>query len=190
MYAATGMGQGRMGLEIYRYPGGDRVLPTLSSKVYCQDNTKWYAELRYNYEKEETFASSVGKTFLWEGDWSYAVTPVAGVSVGKLQGVSLGMNGRLLHRAFELTSSVQYGVCPGRREKNLFSWWELNWQLSEHMYMGCTVQQLCSFDTRNIWEPGVQMGVAFKGWSMPLYIFHPMDGGRFFVLGICREWKK
>jgi len=185
------MAQGRKGAELYHYsgcPGG--VLPSLSARIYYQSDTKWYGEARYNYEAEETFALSAGRTFLKEGDWTYSFTPAVGITMGKWQGASVGMNGYLSHRSVSLSTSVQYGVSPGRSVGNLFSWSELNWQLSSHFYTGCTIQELSSAGTAPQWEPGLQIGFCFKGWWVPLYIFHPASGERYFALGICREWKK
>jgi len=184
------MAQGRKGVELYHYTGYQRVLPSLSARAYYQSSGKWYVEARCNYEEEETYAFSAGKTFLKDGKWTYSFTPAVGIAMGKLQGVSMGMNGSLSHKSVSISSTAQYGISLVKRGDNLFSWSELNWQLSDRFYMGCTVQTLSSNCAPVQWEPGIQMGVCFKGWSMPLYFFQPTSGKRYFALGICREWKK
>jgi hypothetical protein len=184
------MSQGRKGLEAFYYPGSDGLLPSLSTKMYYQSSTNWYAEARYNYEEEETFAMSVGKSWVKEGDWSYAFTPILGLSGGKLQGASFGVNSYLSHKMFSFSSSLQYGICPGQVKANLYSWSELNCQVSEYFYAGITLQQAWAYQTNNEWEPGLQTGICFKGWTFPMYIFRPASNQRYFVLGVCREWKK
>jgi len=184
------MAQGRKGVELYHYTGCEGVLPSLSGRVYYQSGSKWYGEGRFNYEEEETYAFSMGRTFIKEGDWVYSVTPAAGIAVGKLQGISLGMNGFLSHGPVSMSTSVQYGFNLRRRVNNLFTWSEVNWQLSKHVYTGCTIQGLSAVGAVPRWEPGLQIGFCFKDWSMPLYVFHPASGERYFALGICREWKK
>src|SRR5882762_7017197 len=104
------MSQERRGLEEFYYPGSAGLLPSLSTRVYYQSKTNWYAEVRYNYEEEETLAMSVGKSFVKQGKWSYAFTPVAGLSGGKLQGGAFGLNSFLSHGSLSFSSSVQYGV--------------------------------------------------------------------------------
>ena len=184
------MAQSRKGIELYHYTGCKGVLPSMSARVYYQSSSKWYGETRYNYEDEGTYAFSVGKTFVKDGKWAYSFTPSGGIAMGKLQGVSMGMNGYLSHGSMSVSSSVQYGISPLRRANNLFSWSELNWQLSEHFYTGCTMQALSSGEKGPQWEPGVQIAFCFKDWSMPVYVFQPTSGERYFALGICREWKK
>ena len=187
-YAAVA--QEEKGVDVYYYPGNGAILPSLSSRVFYQGSSNWYGEVRYNYEEEGTFACSVGKTFSKEGTWSYAITPVAGLSGGRLQGASFGFNSSLSHKAFSFSSSLQYGLCPGQQKSNLFSWSELNCQMSDHFYAGVTMQQWSSHQLDPAWEPGMQMGICLGSWTIPLYIFHPSSSQRYFVVGVCREWKK
>jgi hypothetical protein len=182
--------QERKGADVYYYPGNGAVLPSLSSRVFYQGSSNWYGEVRYNYEEEATLACSVGRTFSKEGTWSYAITPVAGLSAGRLQGASFGFNSSLSYNTFSFSSSMQYGLCPGQRKSNLFSWSELNCQMSDHFYAGVTMQQWSSYQLDPTWEPGMQMGVCLGNWTIPLYIFHPSSNQRYFVLGVCREWKR
>jgi hypothetical protein len=184
LYHSGAMAQNRKGAELYHYSGSGGMLSSLSSRAWYQTNEKWYGEIRYNYEQEETFACSVGKTFMKEGDWTYAVTPVAGASVGKQEGLSFGMNGYMSHRALSISSSVQYGISPGGRRSNLFSWSEVDWQLSKKFFAGVTLQQTGVGPAHSKWDPGMQIGFNSKKWSLPLYVFQPASGGRYFVVGI------
>jgi len=190
LHGGISMAQSRKGIELYHYTGCEGVLPSLSARVYYQSGAKWYGEVRCNYEEEKTYAFSVGKTFLKEGGWAYSFTPSTGIAMGKFQGISIGMNGDLSHGPLSMSTSAQYGFNPGRGGHNLFSWSELNWQLSKFFYTGCTMQALSSAGVVSHWEPGFQIGFCFSDWSIPLYVFQPASGERYFALGICREWKK
>jgi len=182
--------QEKKGADVFYYPGNSAILPSIAARVYYQGGSNWYGEARYNFEEEGTFACSVGKTFSKEGAWAYAITPVAGLSGGRLQGASFGFNSSLSHKAFSFSSSLQYGLCPGQQKSNLFSWSELNCQMSDHFYAGVTMQQWSSYHSDAEWEPGMQMGICIGSWTIPLYVFHPSSNQRYFVLGVSREWKR
>jgi hypothetical protein len=113
-------GQERKGFEGYYYPANGASVSSLSTKVFYQTSQGWYAECRYNYEEEKT----------------------AGFSVGKLQGVSLGLNISLSWKRLSFCSSLlkTSGLEKDAAGYSLFNWSELNMRITSCLYGGATVQ--------------------------------------------------
>lgn len=184
--------QQRGGFEQYYFSGCERLLPSLSMRGYYQSAQKWYTEIRYNYEEAGIIAVSAGKTFsVQKNSINASFTPVAGFCGGKRPGAAAGLNTTVSYKSLAFTSSLQYtSSLDGEGNNQLYSWSELDWQLSSFIYVGATIQQTWMHTVENNWEPGLQIGFSFKNWTFPFYVFNPASGQRYFAAGICREWKK
>jgi len=184
-------GQIRKGFEAYYYPGNGAVFSSLSTKLYYQTSQGWYTEFRYNYEQEGTAACSVGKTFSKENDISYSITPEVGISGGKLQGTSLGLNSTLSRGRLSFNSSLLYAPRFERSKSNgsFFSWSELNGRITKHLCAGVTIELLSSPCTTMSLDAGGQLEVLYKDWTFPLYVFDRRGTEPFLVAGACYEWK-
>jgi hypothetical protein len=83
--------QSKWVIENYNYlgqPGSGVVVPML----HFETKKNWYAELRYNYEDNQTISFFGGKTFKGGNNFEYSLTPLAGFSAGRFTGVSFGTN--------------------------------------------------------------------------------------------------
>lgn len=185
-------GQDRKGFEGYYYPTNGRGLSSLSTKLFYQTSQGWYTECRYNYEEERTAGWSVGKTFSKESVFSYSITPEVGLAVGQLQGASLGLITALSWRGLSFNSALLYtsGLEKEEAGYSLFNWSELNVQISKYIYGGVTVQESSFCQKVTSREPGVQLGLMFKGWTIPFYVFDRPGNHLYFSAGVCHEWKK
>lgn len=188
---SASQGQTRKGFEGYYYPANGGSISSLSTKLFYQSSQGWYTECRYNYEQEGTAACSVGKTFSNENAFSYSITPEIGFAVGKLQGASLGLNSSMSLGRLSFTSSMLYttGLQKNETANSFFNWSELNGQISKHLYAGVTIQlssSRCAVISR---EPGAQLGVLFKNWTFPLYVFDRPGAHPYLVAGACYDWK-
>jgi hypothetical protein len=183
-------GQERKGFEVYHYAASPGLLSSMSAKLFYQDKNSWYTEIRYNYEEEQTMAFSVGKAFHKDKLLSYSFTPLLGFSVGKLQGVSAGLNTSLSYRSFEFCSFLQYSsrLETGKNDY-IFSWSEFGYQATKFLYTGIALQQTCFYPATNNWEPGIQLAFCFKNWVFPLYFFKASADGGYLMAGIFHEWK-
>jgi hypothetical protein len=184
-------GQIRKGFEAYYYPVNGVGFSSLSTKLYYQTSQGWYTECRYNYEEEGTAACSVGKTFSKEKYFSYSITPEVGLSGGKLQGASLGLNSTLSRGRLSFNSSLLYAP---RFERNkgagsVFSWSELNGRISKHLYAGVTIELSSSPCTTMNLAPGGQLEVLYKDWTFPFYVFDRRGAQPYVVAAACYEWK-
>jgi hypothetical protein len=187
---SAAQGQGRQGFEVYNYPKNGLGLSSLSTKLYYQTSQGWYTECRYNYEQERTAACSVGKTFSNEDDLSYSITPEVGVSGGKLQGPSVGLNTTLALGRLPFNSSFLYapGFEQSKGSHSFFDWSELNGRISKHLYAGVTIE-LSSSPCVMTLDQGGQLEVLYNGWTFPLYVFDRRGAQPYLVAAACYEWK-
>ena len=184
-------GQGRKGLEGYYYPANGAGVSSFSTRLFYQTSGGWYTECRYNYEEERTAGFSADKTFSKENVFSYSITPEVGLVLGKLQGFSLGLNTSLSWKRLSFCSSL---LNTSRLEQDaggnsLFNWSELNIQISKHLFAGATMQLSSSRCTIVSREPGGQLGVLFKNWAFPIYVFDRPGARPYVVAGACYEWQ-
>jgi hypothetical protein len=184
----TAISQKRGGIEQYYY-GGQKGISAVVPKIYYQNKKNWYAEVRYNYDELETISFNAGKTFSKENIVAYAVTPIAGIITGKLNGASLGLNVQSEYKKVFFSAESQYTFSINSRDAEYFyNWSELGYDISEAVYTGLAMQLTHLYKTTNEWEPGIVVGLSFNKFTFPLYLFNPASANRYFVLGINIEW--
>jgi hypothetical protein len=188
---SAAQGQVRKGFEGYYYPASSMGFSSLATKLFYQTSQGMYTECRYNYEKEATAACSMGKTFSKENIFSYSITPEVGIAVGKLQGASFGLNTSLSLGRLSFNSSLLYtsGFERNKGGSSFFNWSELNGQISKHLYAGVTIQLSSSGCAAMGLDLGGQLGVLYKNWTFPLYIFDRPGIHPYLVAGASYEWK-
>ena len=179
--------QAHGGLEQYYYTGAG--VSTIVPRVYYQSRHNWYGEVRYNYEELQTVSFTAGKTFSNKKLLSYSITPVAGIVLGKLNGGTLGSNVKMEYKSLFFSSEFQYTFSVEKKTENFFfKWSEFGYQFAM-VYLGLALQVAHSYEIKNNWEPGIMMGLIYKSWTFPIYVFDPAGNNRNFVLGINWEWK-
>lgn len=178
----------KRGVEQYYY-GGTKGFSTIVPKLFYQNKKNWYAEVRYNYEELETISINAGKSFSKEDDLSYTITPIAGITAGKLNGASLGLNAETEYKNLFFSAESQYTFSPRNRDANFFyNWSELGYQVTNKLYTGFAMQMTRLYNTANTWEPGIMAGLTFNKWTFPIYVFNPSANTRYFVVGINIQW--
>ncbi|MDZ4808737.1 MAG: hypothetical protein SGI96_10750, partial [Bacteroidota bacterium] len=147
-----------------------------------------YAELRYNYENIETVSFYGGKRFEGGKAFSFALTPMAGISFGRFSGVSLATNAEAEWKKFYLSSQTQYSMAtkPGV-DDFFFSWSEIGYNLTENIFGGAAIQYTLQ-QGEKIAETGFVVGLSSKNLSIPVYVFSPFKMGRYFVVGLNYEF--
>ncbi|MEO6289352.1 MAG: hypothetical protein ABIO76_05505 [Ginsengibacter sp.] len=176
------------GLEQYYYSsqGSSVIVP----KVYYQSRNNWYGEMRYNYEELQTMSLIVGKMFSNDRSLSYSVTPLSGVVLGKFKGGLIGSNITLDYKNLFFSSEAQYTFSVEKKTEDFFfNWSELGYSFTKLLYAGVALQVTHPYELKNNWEPGLMMGLEYKSWTFPLYVFNPGAQNRNFVLGVNWEWK-
>src|SRR5450755_3405677 len=112
----TANSQANLNMEEYYYRGHSGS-PSFVSKVSYQSEDKWYGELRYNYDEARSYSLYGGKTFSKQADFSWAVTPFAGVVLGELKAGTVGANINLEYRKMVFSSESQITVSTEDRRR-------------------------------------------------------------------------
>jgi hypothetical protein len=184
--------QTKVGVELYNYINAK---PSFQPIAYLQTRDHWYAECRYNYEDEKTFALYAGKTFSGGNKIEYDFTPMIGFSTGGFTGVSFASNMSAKWKNFFGSSQSQYSINLRKRDSAaikanrgnfFFSWSEIEYSVSDHFFTGLAAQ--CTLQT-GLYEfkPGVVIGVQFGKIQIPFYVFSPFEQSRYFILGFIFE---
>jgi hypothetical protein len=149
-----------------------------------------YLEARYNYDDLETFSVLAGKTFSFDKEKNYTITPMLGAAFGNLQGATLGVNMNATVHRFNFGTQSQYTYAFNDHSSSfIFTWAEASYQVGKTFYGGITMQHTKLYQSRSEYDPGFMLGFTHKNVSIPLYIFKPFKQERFVVLGIIWEWE-
>jgi len=179
--------QSKLGFENYNY-WGQQSQGTFVPLIHFETNKNWYAELRYNYEDAQTISFYAGKTFSGGNDLTYSIIPLAGFSYGRFTGASIAANTEVEWKKFYISSQSQYSV--GLRKETpdfFFTWSELGYNISDHVYAGGAIQYTWQLNSGAI-EPGFVVGINFKKFSVPFYVFNPFKQSSYLVLGLNYEY--
>jgi hypothetical protein len=109
--------------------------------------------------------------------------------MGRLNGGTVGSNVSMEFKNLFLSCESQYTFSVQNTTENFFfNWSEFGYQLSKLVYAGVALQLTRQYQIKNIWEPGVTMGLTYKNWTFPVYAFNLTNTTRNYVLGINWEW--
>jgi hypothetical protein len=174
--------QSQGGFEQYYYVKGRDTL-TMVPLVHFQSHDNWYVEGRFNYEDMKTVSIYGGKLFSKEkGKLSYGIIPMVGVVAGKYKGGSVGFNMNVERGKLYFSSQTQFTFSIRNGSDNFFySWSEVGAQPLDWFYAGVALQQT---DFKAGTELGGVLGITMGKWTLPLYVFSPLNERRYFVLGI------
>jgi hypothetical protein len=184
------VGQYKTSIEQYHVVGYNRnYLPI--SVAHFQNNKKWYAEGRYNYEDLRTFSFYIGKAFSRKQKLSYELTPIIGGAIGNFNGISTGINVDADYDNFLFSLQSQYSLSTDQSTSNFFyNWSELAYQPLAWCYGGLSIQHTRLYNTQTTFEPGILIGFIIKNITIPLYSFAPFNKNRYFMFGLTIEWER
>jgi hypothetical protein len=177
---------GQAALEQYCYVQNQQPV-VLVPVFYMQNKSNWRIEARYNYEELRSGSIYVGKKISRENkEVSWAVTPLAGLVVGKFTGGSLGVNMEVQRGKLFFCSQSQFSFTHSNAQNNfIFSWSELVLEPWPWIFFGTSLQYLKGTNRpMSTFEKGVVVGLNFRKWSFPVYAFNLTNGNRYFIIGV------
>jgi hypothetical protein len=181
-------GQTKTGIESYNFISSKEAYVWMPV-VHHVGKKGLYTEMRYNYEAPETVSVYIGKNFSKKGMLDYAVTPMLGIVMGNFSGGSLATNIDLNYKKTFISIQTQYTLSKDDVMKNFFfNWTELGYQPLKWFYAGITVQETKTYKTRLISEPGIFAGFMIRKFTIPVYLFNPLQPGKNLIVGINMEW--
>ncbi len=179
--------QSKWVIENYNYVG-QKTPGAVVPIIHFETKKNWYAELRYNYEDNQTISFFGGKTIKGGKKIEYRLTPLVGYSLGNFTGYSVGTNLETGWNNIYIASQSQYSVATKKHIDNFFfSWSEIGYNISDRFFAGIAMQY-----TRqkgfNDFEPGFVAGLELGNFSFPCYVFSPFRSGSYFVIGVNYEY--
>ena len=189
LLSSTGRAQSKWVIENYNYvgqPGAGTVVPM----IHFETSKNWYAELRYNYEDNQTISFFLGKTFKAGKSFEYSLTPLIGFSAGSFTGISFGTNADAEWKNWYISSQTQYSKATKDDVADFFfSWSEIGYNISKYFFTGLAMQYTKQKGL-NEFEPGFVAGLQLKDFSFPVYVFSPFRTGCYFVVGVNYQYNK
>ena len=172
--------------ENYHYwgqPNATTIVPVISFET----KSNLHAELRYNYEEIQTVSLFGGRAFHAGNTFKISVTPLAGISLGKFQGISGGVNADLNWKGLYLSSQSQYSRTTIKEAKSFFfTWSEMGYTIKNKFFGGVALQYTLADKVKEM-SHGFLAGINFKNVSIPFYVFNPSRKNMYFVAGFNYE---
>jgi hypothetical protein len=148
-----------------------------------------HLEARYNYEDLETGSLFAGRTFaLGREEW-LSLTPMAGVAIGRMDGVVPGLELEAIVGPLEVSSELEYVLDLAGSDGNFFYIWsEASVRPAEPVRFGLAGQRLRTSESGLELDRGVVAGISWQGVSLDVYAFNPFSGDEFAVVGLSAEF--
>jgi hypothetical protein len=182
--ASAEAGENEWSFSAYAYAyivpdDADFLQPTVTA-----DRGKLHLEARYNYEDFNTGSLWVGYNLSVDGDVALEFTPMIAGVFGDTDGVAPGYRLSLSYWKLELSTEGEYVLDAGDSADDFFySWSELSvWPL-DWLGAGVVVQRTKLRDSDSWADPGILVGVAYKGASLTTYVFDSDEGDPTVVVG-------
>lgn len=141
--------------------------------VVKADKNKLHLEARYNYEDLETFSAWVGYNIMGGNKFTYTLTPMAGVLVGNVNGLSAGLEMTFAWKGFELyTESENVFDFEGQENNFFYNWTDLTWAPKDWLWVGLSGQRTRLYQTDLDIQRGLLIGGALKNWELTGYLYN------------------
>ena len=175
--------QFKAGLEQYYFMKNKTI--AINPKAWYQADAGWYVEGRYNYEAPQTVSVVAGKTFDYESDFSFSVTPMVGVVAGKFNGGIIGCNASADYKKWLFSLQTECAFSGENTNCNfMYTWADLSYEISGVLSAGVSLQKTHLYREKGQSEAGFFLKGAFGKWELPVYIFNPCGNQRYAVLGL------
>ena len=158
-------------LNLYIFNNGLFPVP-----VYAVNKNHLHLEAHYNYEAQNTFSVWYGYNFKGGNEFSYLITPMAGVIFGEVNGLAPGLELNLSYKKFEFTSNSEYVFDLEQQEEDFFYVWsELSYIPKDWLWLGLSSQRTRLFDKHVEFQSGPFIGGGYKWFELTGYIYFGQD---------------
>jgi hypothetical protein len=166
----------------YFFQGSNNNTLTLIGYV---DYKSLHIEPRYNYEGQNTGSVFAGWKFEANGKIGFAVTPMAGIIFGGVQGFAPGVELDLSYKHFDLYSENEYVIDHAGSQNNFFyTWTELGYSPVEKFRTGISAQRTRLYETGLDIQRGIFAEYSFWKLTAGLHYFNPFSTEYFFIASL------
>ena len=157
-----------------------------ASTTLKADRDWLHLEGRWNYEALHTASLWAGANFEWKSEVELAVTPMAGVVFGDVDGVAPGLELDAKWKWLELYDETEYVVSTNDHHENyLYSWMELTVSPVDWLRTGLVAQRTRAYDTRLSVDRGLLLSVSRKNVTGAIYWFNPDKGDSYWMFTLA-----
>lgn len=165
---------------LFIVPDGNIFSPT-----YAADKDWLHLEARYNYEELNTFSAWFGYNISGGNHFKYAITPMAGVMTGELNGLSPGLQVDLNFHGFNMNSSSQYVFDLDDREGDFYyNWTDFSYAPLDWMWFGLSLQRTRLYNSPLEFQSGGLLGFGYRWFELGFYAYNPWTDDAYFVMNL------
>jgi hypothetical protein len=125
-------------------------------------------EGRYNYEQQRTGSLWIGWNLAWDGEPSFALTPMLGGVFGDKNGVAAGAEWTLAWGPLELVLD-----CGDFARSNVYTWTELSAWAWGWLRTGLALRRTNAVESARVVQWGPLLGGRWRSLSLTGYWFDP-----------------
>jgi hypothetical protein len=168
-------------VSTYIFPDDDELVqPTVAA-----DRGALHLEARYADEDRRAFAAFLGRNFTFGKAVTLAVTPMAGVLIGRTDAVIPAYALTLGYCRLELYSEGDYVITiDDIKNRFLTNWTELSVSATDWLRLGFAAQRTRTFEQPRDVQRGVFAGIAFGRFDGAVYWFNPEDGAGYVIVSV------
>lgn len=157
----------------YYFVPTDEIHPTI---ICYADHKSLHVEARYNYEDFNTASVFAGRTWEKDGDFSFTVTPMAGIAVGNTNGIMPGFECSATYSKLSFYSENEYLFDLKGKENNFFySWTQVGDTIIKNMQAGVAAESFRLYKTKFAVQKGVYLEYALGNFLFDVYHFNPFS---------------
>lgn len=153
------------------------------------ENKALHFEARYNYEDNNTASVNIGRTWSKDGDFSFSITPMAGVAFGKSDGVLPGYECEATYSKIYFYSEGEYLLdFKGKGNYFFYSWTQLGANIFKNLQAGAITESLRWYQTKLAVQKGVYAEYATGRFLFDFYYFNPFSKYTYVVCSVSFEF--
>ncbi len=163
----------------YYFIPEENIQPTITGYV---DHKNLHIEGRFDYEDANTFSLFAGYNWEKDGTLKVSVTPMAGIAVGRTNGLLPGLEFNIDYKCLNLYSENEYMLdFKGRQKYFFYSWTEFNTVVYKNLKAGVLAQSLRWFHTKFDIQRGVYTEYSLGNFTFDFYYFNPFTDSHFIM---------
>lgn len=176
----------KIGIEQYfsHKLSASRIEP--SSLFFIQQRRSLIAEIRYNYEAENTLSLNAGSSFQFQNNRFSSITkPMIGLTMGSITGINLNLDQEIEINSLYFSTKLEYFFSLRDYSQNFFyAWVESGICFLEKLYGGISLQINISGNWPCDLSKGFVLGFSSGRFDFPVYIFDPFSAQTNITAGI------
>ena len=160
--------------------------PTITGYI---DKKTLHLEARFNYEDNNTASVSAGHTWSKEGNFSFSITPMAGIAFGRSNGILPGYECEATYSKLYFYSEGEYLLdFKGKENYFFYSWTQLGANFLKNLQAGAITESLRWYQAKLAVQKGAYAEYATGKFLFDLFYFNPFSKYTYVVSSVSFEF--